>query len=130
MLRPRLRQLFKEDKMIRTGKKELEFIGTIDRCNVSAILLTDIRLADTNVLLTDHVWLGYRDCHDGYREFNNDYEYNYADYLTLKNLGSKRNRKIYRGRHVRFTARIMTYDYSDGEYGLYYTANSKFVLLD
>lgn len=130
MLRPKLRQLFKEDKMIRTGKKELEFIGTIDRCNASSILLTDIRLAGTNEPLTDHVWLGYRDWHDGYREFNNDYKYNYADYPTLKNLGSKRNRRIYRGRHVRFTARIMTYDYSDGEYGLYYTANSKFVLLD
>lgn len=113
--------------MIRTGEKELKFIGTIGKRKSSSILLTNIKLINCTNTITDHVWLSYRYCsssvYDGYLD-------NYDNFKELLNLGSKENKHKYWGRHIRFSARIMTYNFSDAEYGLYFTQKSYFELLD
>lgn len=121
MYRPKLAELFKSCKDIRTGKKELEFIGVLDKSrNGNSILLLNIQLADTLEVLTDHVWLSYRG------DWGSS---SYSSFNSLVLLGSKKNRKVYSGRKVLFTARIMTYDFTDKDYGLYFTPNSRWDFL-
>lgn len=122
MYRPRLAELFKSDKAIRKGEKELEFIGTINKSkNGNSILLLNIQLVSTLEVLTDHVWLSYRG------DWGSS---SYSSFNSLVWLGNKKNRKVYSGRKVLFTARIMTYDFSDSNYGLYFTPNSKWCFVE
>lgn len=118
--RPKLKELWRNNKSIRKGDLEPFFIAIVAprKPRNGAILLTDIKLQSTGELLTDHIWLSYQ------QRWNSFKDTSLNSNVTLDELRNKTTRKEYWNRQISFTARIQPYNYNSDEFGLVYTERS------
>ena len=119
-IRPKLEELWRSDKSIRTGDYEPLFFATVAPRNPrnGAILLTDVHLQFTREYITDHVWLSYQQRWSSYSDASLNSN------INLNLLKDKATRKEYYNKQIAFTARVRPYTYSRREFGLVYTERS------
>lgn len=119
-LRPKLQELWKNNKEIRKGGLEPLFIATVAprKPRNGAILLTDVKLQSTGEYMTDHIWLSFQQRWSSYEDDSLNSN------ITLNLLKNKSTRKDYYNKEIAFTARVRPYNRADGEFGLVYTERS------